>query len=197
MQHFQPRNTQSDRYKLFLNIQYPSTVLLVHTVHFQPVRIISNTYVSFPTRTGHFQCIRVISNAYGSFSIHTYHFQHTQIFSNPSEYTQSIANTSNHFRFQKLPYAFYLSPFHFIYHVQSTFSVIYISRAIYVPILSNLALTLTLTINRNPNNETRISGIVCMCNFPSGSIWTSLNLIILGHINVNCFSSFKNLPQSY
>src|ERR1700724_2004995 len=61
---------------------------------------------------GHFQYEWIIFITYGSFSIHTYHFQHTQIFSNYLEFTQSISNTSSHFRtlsFQKLPYASYLS----------------------------------------------------------------------------------------
>ena len=151
MHQFEPRNTQSDQYKPSLTVQYPSTVLLVHTDHFQYewiifitygsfpirtdhfqyVRIIFNTHAPFPTiwnthklfpiHTGHFQYVRVVSITYGSFSIHTYHFQHTQIFSNYLEFTQSISNTSSHFRtlsFQKLPYAFYLSPFDIIYFVQ-------------------------------------------------------------------------------
>src|ERR1700724_4196058 len=93
----------------------------IRTYHFQHTRTIWNTHKLFPIHTGHFQYVQVVSITYGPFSIHTYHFQHTQIFSNYLEYTQSISNTSSHFRtlsFQKLPYAFYLSPFDIIYPVQ-------------------------------------------------------------------------------
>ena len=80
--------------------------------HFQYVRIIFITYGSFRICTDHFHYVQVISNMYGSFPICMDHFQYTHIIFNHLEYTQSISNTSNHFRtisFQKLPYASYLS----------------------------------------------------------------------------------------